>query len=115
MSWSAWIGLAFAVLVQIVLIARGWQWVKSAIGHMQKTIERQQAIIEKHEKHFMDMEIHWTSRERDALVAQLERLSANTKRVEELVQESLTERADVIKVIAALMDRKERQNGPEKS
>lgn len=114
MSWNAWIGLALAIVVQIVLIARGWQWVKSAISHMQKTIDGQQKSIEKHEKHFMDMDVHWTARERDALVAQLDRLSADSKRLEELMQESLTERADVVKVITALMERKDRQNGPEK-
>jgi hypothetical protein len=113
MSWSGWASIAVLMVVNIVLIAKAW-------GYLQKQIE---AIVETHgrdyeriarqitrlELHIEDSDMHWTTRERDALAIEMEKLSTNTKRVEELIMEALTERANIVKVLTSLMDRTDRK------
>lgn len=98
MSWSGWASIAVLLLLNVILISKAW-------GYLQNQVRTIEERVGKLEVHIDNMDMHWTKRERDALVKELEDLAKNTKRVEELIMESLTERANIVKAITALMER----------
>lgn len=92
MGWTGWASIGLAALTSIVLIAVHWGYFKKQIEGVLETVKRHEKILSKHEEHFSDMEVHWTSRERDAQVKQLDR-------IEELLRDLLADRASVLSAI----------------
>lgn len=109
MGWSGWAAFAVVVIVNIVLVAKAWGYLTGQLKIQIEAIvdeqKRHDKRLEKLELHVENMDMHWTSRERGALVKELEDLAKNTERTEGLLRESLTERANIVKVVTALMDR----------
>jgi uncharacterized membrane protein YhiD involved in acid resistance len=119
MSWGVWIGLGWAVFVSAITIAIQYGYNKKQFESIFKTLDDQtkrdkdqdahikevrtdltnqiREVQEDLTKHSNDMDKHWTVRERLDREKQLDR-------IEGLIRESLTDRANITRALAEMKD-----------
>lgn len=94
MSWPAWIAVVITLLLSLIALVRSYSEDRGASREWRKMIEdtlrRYEAEFAKHNRHAEDVDRHWTPRERSDLTRQLDR-------IEELIKESMTQRAGQIR------------------
>lgn len=90
MSWPAWISVSITLILSLISLVRSYAEDRGASrvwkNMIEDTLKRHEDELKKHSQHATDPDRHFTPRERDELAKQLDR-------IEELIRESMTERA----------------------
>ena len=89
-QWIALVGVLLAVMTSLIALVRSYSEDRGGSREWRRSVDDE---LKRLREHSANNDIHWTSRERDSLARQLEQITKQYDRIEELLKESLAERA----------------------